>query len=838
MIEYIKSVARRTFYFLPKNLSTEFPLSTKRKIIVGLAIVLIATLVSGFLFLRYEIRKSFPETSGTLALAGLQRPVVIARDDFGVPHIDAQNEHDLMFSLGYVHAQDRLWQMDMARRIGQGRLSELFGDVTLPFDRMFRIIGIRRISEEVERSITAESRARIEAYAVGVNAFIDSHKGKYPVEFDLLRYDPEPWTPLHSIMIGRLMAWELNLSWWVDLTLGAIVDKLGYEKASEIFPTYPADVPPIVPSNEWKKTVGAALAFLHTAQKYCTFRGIGGVLGGSNAWVVGSKKSVSGSAILANDTHLQLTNPSKWYEVSFKAPGYDVMGFSIPGVPGVVAGRNADIAWGLTNVMADDADFYIEMIDSTDAARYIYDGQSLPISIREEEIQVRNDTTHYVAIRSTHHGPIVTDISTSLKKSTPPFVASMRWTGSEISDQIEAFNKINRATNWNEFLAGVKEFSGPGQNFVYGDAKGNIGYWCGVKLPIRSRHNSSTLPLAGWEKSTEWQGFVPFEKLPHLFNPPEGFIATANNKIVDDSYPYHISDLWEPPSRSQRLRELLDRDGTFSSRDFELIQNDQFSRYAKELKPYIIEACRGSLESPIGDRVLEYFDTWNFIFSKEDVATAIYQQFLTRLVKNIYEDELGEDLFHDYLILVNIPLRVTLRLVQEGTSVWFDNIRTDTVETRDDIIRQSMKEAIDALRKKLSDEPQHWQWGRLHTVTLQHPFGLQKPLDKIFSIGPFSYGGASTALTSGEYSFNDVLYPGEMVKPFGVTVGASFRHIVDMANPHVARTVLPSGQSGQVFSKHFDDQTALWLNGAYKESRWDSVSVSKLKERLTLAPIK
>lgn len=809
---------------------------TKLKVITGILGVLLVALGAGIFFIRYQLLKSFPQTSGTIDVAGLQQSVDIRRDPFGVPSINAANEHDLMYAVGYAHAQDRLWQMDMARRIGEGRLSELFGGVTLPFDRMFRIIGIKRISREVEQKMTRESLARLEAYAAGVNAFITSQKGKYPIEFDLLRYDPEPWAPLHSIMIGRLMAWELNLSWWVDLTLGVIVERVGYGKAKEIFPTYPPNVAPIVPSAEWRKTARAALAFLETAQEYCRFRGIGGLAGGSNAWVVGAKKSASGKAVLANDTHLQLTNPSKWYEMHLSAPGYDVAGFSVPGVPGIVAGRNANIAWGLTNVMADDADFYVIKFDSADPGRYIYDGRSLPLTIQEEEILVRDDTAHFVTVRSTHHGPIVTDIRTSLKKADAPFAASMRWTGAEISDQIEAFNKINRAANWKEFLAGVKEFSGPGQNFVFGDVNGNIGYWCGVKLPLRPQHINPTLPLAGWEKSTEWQGFVPFEQLPHLYNPPEGFVATANNKITDDVYPHHISHLWEPPSRAERLREVLVKDGTFSARDFEILQNDQFSHYAREMTPYILDACKGRLESPFAGEALEFLATWDFILSKESIATTIYQQFLTRLIKNMYEDELGKHLFHDYVILANVPLRVTLRLIQQEHSSWFDDIRTTEVETRDDIIRKSLAEAVGATRLQLGDDTKHWQWGSLHTLVLQHPFGLQQPLDKVFSLGPYPYGGGSTVLTSGEYSFNDVLQPGEIVKPFGVTVGASFRHIVDMASPYEARTVLPSGQSGQVFNDHFDDQTALWLNGGYKTVRTDSAALSAY-QRLTLVPV-
>lgn len=775
--------------------------------IIGALAVIVIVGAALFGFVQYQITRSFPRYTGVARIPALHSTVTIRRDDYGVPLIEASNEHDLMLALGYTHAQDRLWQMDIQRRAGEGRLSEVFGSATIPFDQMFRILGIRAISGTIEQQITNESRDRLTWYAEGINAFIEANKGNYPVEFDMLGYDPEPWRPVHSIIIGRLMAWELNLSWWTDLTLGSIAERVGLEKALDVFPTFPADVPPVVPAQEWRKYAGLGSGFLKTAREFRSFQGQEGILGGSNAWVVAPRKSASGSVILANDTHLQLQSPSKFYELHMKAPGYNVGGFSIPGVPGIVIGRNERIAWGLTNVMADDADFYIVELDPAGQSRYRYDGQWRPLTVREEEIHVKNDTSFTVRIRATHHGPIVTDIETALSKAERPFVASMRWTGSEISDQIDAFNRINRASNWKEFSEGVREFSGPGQNFVYGDVDGNIGYRCGVKLPIRGKQSSS-LPLPGWDPSVEWKGFVPFEELPHFFNPPEGYIATANNKIVDDSYPYHISDLWEPPSRIQRLREVLGGEGTFTVEDFERLQNDKFSWHAREMLPYILDAIRDTaFVLPEKDLVIEYLKNWHFMFTREDVATSIYQQLTVQLMKNIYRDEMGDDLFHDFLILVNLPIRVTTRLVKEGTSSWFDDILTEEVEKRDDIIRKSTHEALVALRERFGPEMKKWRWGDMHTVTLEHPFGLQKPLDRLFNIGPFPYGGGSTTLVSGEYSYNH---------PFSVTVGASIRQIVDFSRPEQSRRVLPTGQSGQVMHPHYDDQTHLWLNGGYR----------------------
>lgn len=798
-------------------------MSKKSKVAIGVAGVIVVLAIAVFLFLRYQVRKSFPQTTGTVSVAGLEHPVQVSRDSYGVPRIEATSEHDLMLALGYVHAQDRLWQMDMVRRVGEGRLSELFGFETVPFDKMFRIIGIRSIAEKIEQHITPASRNRLQWYADGVNAFINTHKGKYPVEFDMLRYDPEPWQPVHSLIIARMMAWELNLSWWTDLTYGAIAERVGLEKALDIFPSFPQDVAPIVPSEVWHKYAALTGDFLKTAQAFASLSGPPGILGGSNAWVVGPSKSASGKVILANDTHLQLESPSKWYEVQFHAPGYDVCGMSIPGVPGIVAGKNQHIAWGLTNVMADDADFYIERIDTTNGEKYFYDGEWRPVAVHEEEIRVKGDTTIPVIIRATQHGPIVTDIHSFLKKATYPYVASMRWTGAEVSDEVEAFNKIDRATNWSEFTDGISGFSCPGQNFIYGDAEGNIGYWCGVKLPIRGKQ-SSLLPLPGWDPAVEWKGFVPFNKLPHMFNPPEAYIATANNKIVDDLYPYHISDLWEPASRIVRLREVLGARTAFSVSDFERLQNDMFSHQAKHMMPYVLAACRDSaLGGPDDAAVMEYLKNWNFTFAKEDIATTIYEEFFVKLIENIYKDEMGDSLFHDWVMLTNIPVRVTTSLIEEGTSNWFDDVRTDSVETRDQIIRKSLREALHTLRDSVSTQTKNWRWGSVHTVTLRHPFGLVKPLDRLFNIGPFPYGGGTTTLMSGEFSLN---------APFQVTVGASFRQIFDFGTPSKWRAVLPSGQSGQVLHPHYDDQTQLWLHGAYRietssreSGRWETLTM-------------
>ena len=782
-------------------------MSRRLKFLIGICGVIIVVAIALFFFVRYQLTKSFPQTTGEIALPHIAAQTDIFRDEYGVPRITAQSDHDALFAMGFVHAQDRLWQMDLQRRAAAGRLSEIFGSVTLPFDRMFRIVGLHAIAVEIERHLSEQTRSDLQAYCQGVNAWREKTTGKLPIEFDLLRYDPEPWAPVDCILVGRLLAWELNLSWWTDITYGALAARLGQDTIAQILPPYPQAIAPQVPAVEWHRYAGVMRDYLTTSQEYLAFFGRSLPTGGSNAWAIGPGRSKTGAVILANDTHLHLMQPPQWYEVGVASPRFTVHGMSIPGVPGIVAGRNDSIAWGVTNLMADDADFFIERVNDADGT-YWYDNEWHPLSIREEEITVRGDTAVVLHVRSTGSGPIVTDIHTVLNQVTPPFVASMRWTGAYVDDQVGAFLRINRAHNWAEFVDGLRIFSIPGQNFVYGDARGNIGYYAAARLPIRSS-GRGLLPRPGWEPDATWTGFIPFDQLPHLFNPPAGYVASANNRTVDETYPYYIGDLWEPPARIQRMRAALgNTDATVSIQDCRDLQNDTYSPLARELSPYLLSAFADSVMSDDrGATVREYLTNWDFRFNTNDIATSIYQDFLLHLIRNIYLDEMGEESFHDFCMLVNVPIRVTTRLLNEGTSFWFDDVRTPHTETRDDILRRSARDAVSDLAARAGEDPRLWRWGNLHTVTLSHPFGLQPPMDRIFNIGPFPVPGGSTAMMSGEYSFT---------APFAVTVGASYRQIFSFADVEAHLAVLPSGESGQVYSPHYDDQTKLWLHGAYR----------------------
>jgi penicillin amidase len=799
----------------------------KKKIIIGIAASVISISVIAFFAVRYLVTKSFPDYHGEQSVSKIGERVTIYRTEFGVPHVIASNEYDLFFAQGYVHAQDRLWQMDLSRRAGEGRLSEILGSATLQFDRMLKTIGFRSIAVEIERQLNPKSREILQAYCDGVNEYIRSQRGKYPVEFDMLNYVPEEWTPIHSLMIARLMAWELNISWHVDVVLGELIATLGLEKAQEVFPTYPENAPVIVSHVPAPGELSSLRSLAETHAMFKEFFGTAGTHIGSNAWAVGPSRSVSGKAMLANDPHLGLGLPAKWYEIHLKGGAMNVAGYSLPGTPLVILGHSEQIAWGFTNVMADDADFYFEKVDSNDTGRYLFKGESKQFEIILDTIRVKDSADVPITIRRTHHGPVISDIY-PLEKFTSSDPIAMRWTGFNISDELYAIYCVNIANDWETFLTGVKQFTVPGQNFVYADARGNIGFHPGVRLPVRPTANP-TLPVPGWTGEYEWTGYVPFDELPSAYNPPDGIIATANNKTSTRT-PYHISNLWEPPSRIQRIREVLQSKEKFDVNDFKQLQNDHFSHFAKEMTPYILSAYAAKGSHDRIETVLHYFRNWNFTMSKDDVPSAIFEVFFNQLIGNIFRDEMGEDLFRQYIFLANMPYRVTLSLLADSASAWFDDIRTDTVETRNMIIRKSLDDALNVLSATLGGEMKEWRWGRVHTLTLQHPFGSIDVLKPIFNIGPTPVGGSGTTVNNGEYRLS---------QPYAMTLGPSMRHIVDFADINRALSVIPSGQSGQPLHPQYDDQFTLWKNGEYHTVSMDEKEIAlKSKNILYLIPSK
>ncbi len=775
------------------------------KTLIGIVIsilILIAVFIFGSI---YMLNRNLPEYSSIKKVKNLKSSVSIYRDKYAIPYVYADSKSDLYFALGYLHAQERLFQMDLNRRAGEGRLSEILGKKAISFDKMFRTLELAKIAKKHYDKFDAETKNILISYTNGVNEFIKNNENKFTIEFDILGYKPEFWKPENSVLIAKLMAWELNISWWSDIALTHLIQKLGMEKAKEILPTFNENGPTIIPDG-LEKYSSIPLDLIDVDRNFRELIGAYGTHNGSNNWVVNGNRSESGKPIIANDPHLSFSAPGKWYIAVLRSPKLKVDGVTLPGVPGVVIGKNQNISWVLTNVMADDADFYIDKLDSS-KTKYFFNNGWRNLKITSDTIKVKDTSDVIFEIKKDHRGPIISDIH-PYKKMYPNDQQnnaniSMRWTALESSDEIKAFSEINSASNWKEFKNGLKYFETPGQNFVYADANGNIGYIAGVKLPKR-KNNSPSFVYDGTTDENDWIGYVPFDKNPMLFNPQQGFIASANNKTIED-YPYHISNLWEPDSRIKRITQLLKSKEKHCAKDFQKYQMDFYSDYAKDITLYITNAFQNyQILNDTLKTALKILSEWDYKFSAESQNPAIYAVFFQNLLKNIFMDEMGENLYKEYIFIANIPYRVVRQLLKENSSNWFDNVNTGKIENRDDIIRQSFSEAINYLENRFGNI-ENWQWKKLHYVTFRHFFhGQSNILNKILDIGPYEIGGDGTTIFNTEYSFTE---------PYRNKLGPSMRYIYDFADPEHFKIILPTGQSGDFYSDHYDDMTDMWLNG-------------------------
>ena len=832
----------------------------------GILIILITIVITLIILFNQLSNKSFYAENGTVKIKGINEEVNIYRDDFGVSHIEANNENDLYFALGYTHSQDRLWQMDLYRRVAEGKMSEIFGKDVIEFDKLFRTIGINKIAYQFYQSLSPKSKDILNNYTGGVNFFINSNIKKLPLEFDVLNYKPELWKPEHSIMLIRLLGWELNLAWFTDFMFGEIVKKWGFEKAKDFFPNYPEDAPFIIQSdkktndnlkttdsvkkisdekieNGYKSFADLGKDFCQTNLEFRNFFELKGTHIGSNSWVISGKKSENRKPILANDPHLVLQSPSKWYEVELinKSNNSFCGGFSIPGVPGIAIGYNNSISWGITNLMNDDADFYILKLDSSNHSKYIYKNLSYPIDSTTESIKIKDVKDEiYFTIYHTKLGPVLSNLEQTGLINKQSFKANQnelltfRWTGYDFSDEIECFYKLNTARNWDDFKNALKNFNLPASNFVYADTMGNIGYHAAGKIPIRKNLSNDNFAMYPSNGEIEWTSYVDFNELPQTFNPKEEYIVTANNKPQKD-YKQYISNLYEPPYRSERIEQILKLRNNFNANEFKLIQNDVLSLQAKEFCFYIFEAYKDSINTSQEEKeFLSLLKNWDYEMKLYSSAATVFAEFEIILYKNIYKDKLGNELFNNYIFLKNIPVRNTSRLLKEANSWMFDVLgNSGKPENRNDIIKKSFREAISNLKVKYHNKDlSKWYWGETHRVIIKHPLGIVAALNPVLNIGPYEIGGNGTTVANSEYNFSSVLEK----KEFESYLGPSMRFIIDMSNISSYQSILPTGQSGQPHHLHYKDQTRLWLNGEYKTVI--TKEYSKVINKLTLIPVK
>jgi penicillin amidase len=785
------------------------------KWIIGIICGLILVIFSGvYAYLRFTL----PDYNGEITVPGITKSVDIIRDSYGMPHIYAQTDADAYFALGYCIAQDRLFHMDLMRRAARGKLAEILGNDLITVDRFFRTITAGKSVEEVAAAHPHEIISASKAYAAGVNYFIKHHKGPLPLEFTILGYVPEPWQPSDVAAIQYVMAVDLNTAFSVEMLHAAVTEKFGEEVAREIFPDYADGYPTIIPQGS------AALDFLETLNLARAVRGTEGG-GASNSWVVSAKKSATGRPIFANDPHLGHRAPGIWYEAHVVSPSMNVSGAFLPGVPFAIIGANEHVAWGFTSVAADDADFYIEKINPVNSNQYEFMGRWEDMTIKEEVIKVKDSDDVKFKIRLTRHGPIIDEINQY--KEPQNTALAMRWTAYDVL-YATPFYHLNTARSIDDIEKAAAHFKCPGQNWVYADDQGNIGYWAAVAIPIREGF-SGALPVPGWDGKHEWKGYVPTGQQPHLRNPDRGWIATANNKHVGDDYPYPISHYYAMPDRFVRIKEMITAKQKLDSRDFAKMQADFYVVLAREWVPLMLEALSGKQFSEKEKKAVAALRSWNFTAGSEDIAPTMFHATVNEMVKNMFQKRLGNDLYGQYLKNSYVIFNTMRNLIAAGQSRWFDDPDTDEKEGIKELIGKSFTDAVAYLDEKMGSNVDDWKWGKLHTLTLYHPFGRSSSLMGYFmNIGPYTIGGSFATVNPQPY---------KLTEPWEGYHGASLRYIVDFADRKNSRRVIPAGISGNFMSPHYDDQAELWRTGKYRPFVLDRESVeADARYRMKMLP--
>jgi len=788
-----------------------------KKTFIIISVVVVLLFLSGKAYFHYSI----PDYQGTQVINAISDTVEVFTDEYGVPHVFAKNEKDLFFVAGYVTARERLFQMTTAAAAGRGELSLLLGDNMLGSDIYLRNWGIPQMGRIISENADDDIKEILEVFCQGINAWIDETGSQLPPEFKILGIEPIRWTPADVYGYGRLMARELQQSWKPEILYGSVLDYFGPEKTAEILPPEDSNRPTIAKLDDYPNYSALLTDIWKAESKIRTITGTNTPNVGSNNWVISGKRTTSGKPILANDPHLKFTQPAKWFEMHLKGGRFDISGVFLPGIPIPIIGQNASCAWGYTNVMADDMDFFIETIKDN---KYLHGEEWKDLTFREETIPLKDGRDTTIIIVSTHHGPIISNGVHPLIDANEKAI-SMAWTGNQLSDEMSALMGLSLMKNWDDFSEAVRKFTVPGQNMVYADTAGNIGWRPAVRIPIR-KDGASLVPRPGSDPAYDWEGFVPFEKMPFLYNPEAGYIATANNKTIDDSFPFYVSNLWCDHSRSQRINEVLGVDKEFSVDDIKSLQNDILSPYSIEMTPFILASLENAELNSLEKEAFETLKSWNFQHPVGSAGALIFNVTVNTLIKNTYEDELkllGENHFAALVDISDIPFRIILNAVKESSYSWFDDVTTrDYAETGGDMLEKSFKDAIQLINERSGGHPETWKWGDYHTLTHPHDMGKIAILDFMFgfNVGPFPSSGSPNTVRDGGFSVN---------KPFEQTGGPSMRRLVKLENINETQMILPSGNSGLPKSPHYSDQAPLYNAGQYKTTHTDENAIRTLK---------
>jgi penicillin amidase len=779
----------------------------------AVAFLLVASVVLTGLILVY---RPLATTDGEYRLLGLDQRAEVLRDGYGVAHIYAQTAHDLFYLQGYVTAQDRLFQMDLYRRAGAGRLAEVLGEPVVEADRLMRTFGLARVAGQELPILRDDTRAGLEAYADGVNKFLEQHGESLPLEFIILGYRPQRWTTLDSLIVAKLQAYDAANNYTQELLRASLAARFGTGVLSTLMPD---------PSGRTavdEKAWAAVAPYLSADPTPPGAVALGAILPGSgegigsNCWALAGSRTATGKPILAGDPHLAVRNPSIWYEIGLEGPGHKLVGFSFAGIPGIVIGHNDRIAWSLTYAYADTQDLFVERQDPADPRRYEYRGAFETATIVREPIGVKGrggPVFHDVAI--TRHGPIVTPV---LRGQTAPL--ALRWTALDPGHLLDFVFALPRARNWDEFRAAAADFTGAAVSACYADVDGHIGYQLLGRLP--ERKGDGAMPVPGWTGEYDWTGVLAFEANPSVLDPSSGVVINANDRPTQDTKAAGYSGEWDPGFRASRIADRL---ASLTKADLaatRTLQTDLVSPPVTRFRDTVLSAAP---RTDLARAAQEVVRGWDGALAMDSAGAAVYEAWLVRMCERVFKDKLGDALYREYALVGRASFAL-YRLVARQTDPWLVELGDPSVSGRDALAGRALDDAALDLAARFGQDPGRWRWGDLHTITFAHPLAIG-PLALLLNVGPLKRPGDG-------YSVNNHGY--RLSEPFAVVNHPSERMIADLSDLDASLSVTPVGQSGQPGSKYWADQTNLWAVGDYKPMRFSRERLGRLDGALLFRP--
>ncbi len=789
-------------------------------ILYSLLSLLFVGIIAGIFVVNSISNGALPVFEGELELPELFSEVEVIRDERGLPHIYADNEHDLYMAVGFIMAQERLWQMDLIRRATTGRLSEIFGEDYIQTDLFLRSLRMTEKSRMVLENADPAVLECIDAFVSGVNCYIEQAGKKLPPEFRILGYRPDIWSAENTANIIGYMGWDLasgNLSG--DVFIYKLINETGLDDASGMIPYLNWTGDPVYPDFKLTEKDIEALQACADAFDKAVELGIT-PFHGSNNWAVSGERSVTGKPLFSNDMHLGLSSPGIWIQMHQVIPGkLNVTGVVVPGEPFVVAGHNIDIAWGMTNLMVDDVDLYLEKTNE-EKTKYMFDGEWRDITTVKEIINVKGQEPREMEIKYTHRGPVISGF-----REISDADISMRWSGNDMSNEIAAVYYLNRASDWESFNSALAFFNSISQNFVYADTKGNIGLHSGGGIAIREGMGAFVQP--GDSSKYDWKGYVPHEILPGSYNPESGYVSSANNKTVFPSaYPYYIGTYFSMPYRINRIREMLGEKDIFSVDDFKNMITDRHSDYAKKLIPLLLMALQQNGEMDDLEReIYDNLSVWDYNMPADSFIPTFFEYFRDKLADKLLEDDMG-DFYKEFS--GNVRDYYLLMIITGEQDMYIDDTSTAETEDLNDILLSAFHATVEELKETYSPDTSGWMWGDIHRFTAVHPLSSVGILDRLFGLneGPYRVGGSNHTVSPYSYS-----------KGFVINHGASQRHIYNTANWDDSYTVIPTGISGVPSSEFYCSQTETYCNDEFFKDHFSREAVEDAaKYSLILKP--